>query len=61
MVLELLTKAEQRVEQLITSERLHGSLFIPSTYEDWMETIEAFKRVLNEVDFENETILYSAH
>ncbi len=61
VIYDLLTQANQRVEQLIASETLHGSLFAPSTSEDWKDTIEVFERVLNEVDFENETLCYGAH
>ena len=61
VISDLLTQANQRVEQLIASETLHGSLFAPSTSEDWKDTIEVFERVLNEVDFENETLCYGAH
>lgn len=61
MVYDILSKAKQRIEQIITSEKMYGSLFSLRAFEDWKDTIEVFERVLNEVDFENETILYSAH
>ena len=61
MVYDILSKAKQRIEQIITSEKMYGSLFSLRAFEDWKDTIEVFERVLNEVDFENETIIYSAH
>ena len=60
MIYEIIDKAKQQLANQSAFEEARGFFWGSSEPEDWKDTIDIFERVLNQVDFENETVLYSS-
>lgn len=60
MIHDIIEKAKQQLDGHKVFEEARGFFWGESQPEDWEDTIELFERVLNQVDFENETVLYSS-
>ncbi len=60
MIYDIIDKAKQQLAGQDAFEEARGFFWGESMPEDWEDTIDIFERVLNQVDFENETVLYSS-
>lgn len=60
MINDILDKAKQQLKGEKSFKEARGFFWGESDYESWEETIDVFTRILNQVDFEKETVLYSS-